>query len=141
DEAHHLGDELAWGQGFDAAFATAARRLLLSGTPFRSDAAPIPGVRYDGDGIAVPDVAYSYAAAVRDGVCRPVTFVPYDGVLQWRSGDDLVESSFADAVTAGEGGGRYRPAISLELADGLPRILAAAHERLDEVRAGGHRDA
>src|SRR5207342_843470 len=30
---------------------------------------------------------------------------------------------------------------SLELADGLPRILAAAHERLEEVRAGGHRDA
>jgi superfamily II DNA or RNA helicase len=71
----------------------------------------------------------------------PVTFVPYDGVLQWRSGDDLVESSFADAVSAREAGRRYRTAISLELADGLPRILAAAHERLEEVRAGGHRDA
>ena len=91
--------------------------------------------------VATPDVSYSYADAVRDGICRPVTFVPYDGVLQWRSGDDLVESSFADAVTAREAGRRYRTAISLELADGLPRILAAAHERLEEVRAGGHRDA
>jgi superfamily II DNA or RNA helicase len=97
-------------------------------------------VRYD-DGVATPDVSYSYADAVRDGICRPVTFVPYDGVLQWRSGEDLVESSFADAVTAREAGRRYRTAISLELADGLPRILAAAHERLEEVRAGGHRDA
>ena len=97
-------------------------------------------MRYD-DGVATPDVSYSYADAVRDGICRPVTFVPYDGVLQWRSGDDLVESSFADAVTAREAGRRYRTAISLELADGLPRILAAAHERLEEVRAGGHRDA
>ena len=25
-----------------------------------------------------------YADAVRDGICRPVTFVPYDGTLQWQ---------------------------------------------------------
>jgi hypothetical protein len=36
---------------------------------------------------------------------------------------------------------RYRTAISTELADGLPRILHAADERLTEVRADGHRDA
>jgi hypothetical protein len=141
DEAHHLGDELAWGQGFNAAFATAARWLLLSGTPFRSDAAPIPGVRYDSDGIAVPDVAYSYADAVRDGVCRPVTFVPYDGVLQWQSGEETIEASFADSVHSREAARRYRTAISVELADGLPRILSAAHEKLLAIRDGGHRDA
>jgi superfamily II DNA or RNA helicase len=61
--------------------------------------------------------------------------------LQWRSGEELVESSFADALAAREAGRRYRTAISVELADGLPRILAAAHERLEAVRAGGHRDA
>jgi hypothetical protein len=141
DEAHHLGDELAWGQGFNAAFAGAARWLLLSGTPFRSDAAPIPGVRYDSDGIAVPDVAYSYADAVRDGVCRPVTFVPYDGVLQWQSGEETIEASFADAVHSREAARRYRTAISVELADGLPRILSAAHAKLLAIRDGGHRDA
>ena len=140
DEAHHLGEELAWGEGFARAFGATTRWLLLSGTPFRSDQCPIPGVRYD-DGVAAPDVSYSYADAVRDGICRPVTFVPYDGVLQWRSGEELVESSFADAITAREAGRRYRTAISLELADGLPRILAAAHERLEQVRADGHRDA
>jgi superfamily II DNA or RNA helicase len=140
DEAHHLGDELAWGEGFAHAFGAATRWLLLSGTPFRSDECPIPGVRYD-HGVAAPDVSYGYADAVRDGICRPVTFVPYDGVLQWRSGEELIESSFADAVTAREAGRRYRTAISLELEDGLPRILAAAHERLEQVRAGGHHDA
>jgi superfamily II DNA or RNA helicase len=140
DEAHHLGEELAWGEGFARAFGATTRWLLLSGTPFRSDQCPIPGVRYD-DGVAAPDVSYSYADAVRDGICRPVTFVPYDGVLQWRSGEELVESSFADAIAAREAGRRYRTAISLELADGLPRILAAAHERLEQVRADGHRDA
>jgi superfamily II DNA or RNA helicase len=141
DEAHHLGDELAWGQSFNAAFAAATRWLLLSGTPFRSDAAPIPGVRYDSDGIAVPDVAYSYAEAVRDGVCRPVTFVPYDGVLQWQSGEETIEASFADVVHSREAARRYRTAISVELQDGLPRILAAANAKLLEVREAGHRDA
>jgi superfamily II DNA or RNA helicase len=141
DEAHHLGDELAWGQSFNAAFAAATRWLLLSGTPFRSDAAPIPGVRYDSDGIAVPDVAYSYAQAVHDGVCRPVTFVPYDGVLQWQSGEETIEASFADVVHSREAARRYRTAISVELQDGLPRILAAANAKLLEVREAGHRDA
>ena len=86
DEAHHLGEDLAWGLGFHLAFRDAGRRLLLSGTPFRSDQTPIPGVRYD-DGVVVPDVSYTYADAVRDRICRPVTFVPYDGVLQWRTGE------------------------------------------------------
>jgi superfamily II DNA or RNA helicase len=140
DEAHHLGEELAWGTGFATAFGPAARWLLLSGTPFRSDATPIPGVRYD-DGVAVPDVSYTYADAVRDGICRPVTFIPYDGSLQWRSGDDVVEASFADALVGREASRRYRTAISVELPDGLPRILAEAHAKLGEVRAAGHRDA
>jgi len=140
DEAHHLGDDLAWGLGFRTAFAATRRWLLLSGTPFRSDAMPIPGVRYE-DGLAVPDVSYSYADAVRDGICRPVTFIPYDGTLTWQSGDDVVEASFSDAVTGREASRRYRTAISTELADGLPRILASAHERLQALRAGEHRDA
>jgi len=141
DEAHHLGDELAWGVGFATAFSTARRHLLLSGTPFRSDATPIPGVRYDGDGVAVPDVSYTYADAVRDGVCRPVTFIPYDGTLQWRSGDDVVEAGFDTVLTGREASRRYRTAISTDLPDGLPRILATAHAKLRECRAGGHRDA
>ena len=140
DEAHHLGEDLAWGTGFETAFRAAGRRLLLSGTPFRSDTTPIPGVRYEG-GVAVPDVSYTYADAVRDGICRPVTFIPYDGVLQWRSGDEVVEASFEDALAGPQAGHRYRTAISVDLPDGLPRILAAAHERLERVRAGGHRDA
>jgi superfamily II DNA or RNA helicase len=141
DEAHHLGDELAWGASFAHAFGAAPRWLLLSGTPFRSDACAIPGVRYDVDGVAEPDVSYSYADAVREGVCRPVTFVPYDGRLIWRSGDDVVESSFGDALVGRDASRRYRTAISTELVDGLPRILRAAHERLAALRAGTHPDA
>ena len=142
DEAHHLGDELAWGQGFNAAFAGAARRLLLSGTPFRSDAAPIPGVRYDSDGIAVPDVAYSYADAVRDGVCRPVTFVPYDGVLQWQSrrGDDRGVVRRRRPTRA-----RPRAATGPRSASSSPTACRGSSPRptrsCSSVREAGHRDA
>jgi len=140
DEAHHLGQELAWGEGFARAFGATRRWLLLSGTPFRSDQSPIAGVRYD-DGVAVPDVSYTYADVVRDGICRPVVFIPYDGTLSWQSGDDVIESSFDTVLSGREASRRYRTAISTELADGLPRILRAADERLGEVRAQGHRDA
>ncbi len=141
DEVHHLGDELAWGAGFERAFGAAGLRLLLSGTPFRSDATPIPGVRYGADGIAVPDFSYGYDDAVRDGICRAVTFIPFDGTLQWRSGDDVIEAGFNDVLTGREASRRYRTAISVELDNGLPRILREAHARLDGVRRDGHRDA
>jgi superfamily II DNA or RNA helicase len=141
DEAHHLGEELAWGESFARAFGAVPRWLLLSGTPFRSDATPIPGVRYDRDGVAEPDVSYTYADAVADGVCRPVCFVTYDGTLSWRSGDDVIESSFETVLTAREGSRRYRTAISTELPDGLPRILREADARLASLRRQSHPDA
>jgi superfamily II DNA or RNA helicase len=140
DECHHLGDELAWGEGFTQAFRATSRWLLLSGTPFRSDQCAIAGVRYE-HGVAIPDVSYSYADAVRDGICRPVAFIPYDGLLSWQSGDDVIESSFDTVLSTREASRRYRTAISTELADGLPRILRSAHERLELIRAEGHRDA
>lgn len=141
DEAHHLGEELAWGSSFQQAFAVAPRWLLLSGTPFRSDATPIPGVSYDAEGVAVPDVSYTYAQAVADGICRPVAFVTFDGTLSWRSGDDVIESSFETVLSSREASRRYRTAISTELPDGLPRILMEADAKLRELREAGHRDA
>lgn len=141
DEAHHLGEELTWGERFSTACTPASRWLLLSGTPFRSDAAPIPGVSYDADGIAEPDVSYTYEQAVLEGVCRPVHFVAFDGTLSWRSGDDVIESSFETVLSTREASRRYRTAISTELPDGLPRILREADAKLRAVRATGHSDA
>ncbi|GAC1485086.1 MAG: DEAD/DEAH box helicase [Solirubrobacteraceae bacterium] len=138
DEAHHLGEDLAWGQSFARAFRASSRWLLLSGTPFRSDATPIPGVRYDASGYAEPDVSYDYAEAVRDGVCRPVGFITYDGTLSWRSGEDTIESSFEQVRSGREASRRYRTAISTELPDGLARIIGEAHAKLSELRAAEH---
>jgi superfamily II DNA or RNA helicase len=141
DEAHHLGEDLTWGDSFQAAFGGCPRWLLLSGTPFRSDATPIPGVRYDRSGVAEPDHTYTYAEAVREGICRPVCFVAYDGTLSWRSGDDVIESSFETVLSAREASRRYRTAISTELPDGLPRILGEADAKLQSLRRAGHGDA
>jgi superfamily II DNA or RNA helicase len=141
DEAHHLGEELAWGESFRHAFARAPRWLLLSGTPFRSDATPIPGVRYDAEGLAVPDVSYTYAQAVADRICRPVAFVTFDGTLSWRSGEDVIESSFETVLSAREAARRYRTAISTDLPDGLARILREADAKLRALRSGEQPDA
>jgi superfamily II DNA or RNA helicase len=141
DEAHHLGEELSWGESFRRAFEGTRWWLLLSGTPFRSDASPIPGVRYDSDGLAEPDVSYTYAEAVADGICRPVAFVTFDGTLSWRSGDDVIESSFETVLSNREASRRYRTAISTELPDGLQRILREADGKLQSLRADTHRDA
>lgn len=134
DEAHHLGEDLTWGQGFDAAFRNARRWLLLSGTPFRSDKTSIPGVRYSEAGVAIPDVSYSYADAVRDGVCRPMVFVPFDGEFAWRTDGVERSATFADDLPKQQHSHRYRTALAPELADGLPRILGEAQQRLMAVR-------
>ncbi|MHB1539188.1 MAG: DEAD/DEAH box helicase [Solirubrobacteraceae bacterium] len=138
DEAHHLGEELTWGSSFARAFAAARRWLLLSGTPFRSDATPIPGVSYDADGFAEPDFSYDYETAVLDGVCRPVAFVTFDGSLSWRSGEDVIESSFETVLSTREASRRYRTALSTELPEGLPRIIGEANERLVGLREREH---
>ena len=44
DEPHHMGELASWGRSTQAAFERARFRLLLSGTPFRSDNTPIPWV-------------------------------------------------------------------------------------------------
>ena len=78
-----------------AAFEPAVRRLMLTGTPFRSDENPIPFVTYErgGDGLlrSRADSSYGYADALRDGVVRPVIFLAYSGETRWRTsaGDEL----------------------------------------------------
>jgi superfamily II DNA or RNA helicase len=58
DEPHHMGELGAWGENATRAFAQARFRLLLSGTPFRSDNTAIPWVNYDDEGVSASDHAY-----------------------------------------------------------------------------------
>ncbi|MEY2975235.1 MAG: hypothetical protein RIR49_1655 [Actinomycetota bacterium] len=139
DEIHHAGDERAWGTAVQAAFATARRRLALSGTPFRSDSAAIPFVTYEataaGD-LARSDVSYGYADALRDGgVVRPVYFPRVDGQMEWSSpAGEVVRASFADELTRDQTSARLRTALSLD-GDWLPHVLDQADRRLRAIRA------
>jgi superfamily II DNA or RNA helicase len=145
DEIHHAGDSRSWGDGVLAAFEPAARRLMLTGTPFRSDDNPIPFVRYErgADGLARSrsDSTYGYADALRDGVVRPVIFLAYSGETRWRTsaGDELAarlgEPMTQDLVaqawrTALDAGGQW-----------MPQVLRAAEARLGVLRAAGMTDA
>ena len=59
DELHHAGDGKNWGKALRSAFDPAVFRLILSGTPFRSDNNPIPFIRYEHDESRA-DFAYGY---------------------------------------------------------------------------------
>lgn len=74
DEIHHCGDETHFGQGIKQGFELAKEKLLMSGTPWKSDGSPIPFVRYDGDGYALGNYRYDYPDALTDGVVRHLIF-------------------------------------------------------------------
>ena len=147
DEVHHAGDERAWGDSIRHAFAPAQRRLSLSGTPFRSDAASIPFVEYstsaEGEA-AVNHYTYGYADALRDGgVVRPVYFPRFDGVMEWSAPDgSVISANFHDELARDAMSQRLRAALSLE-GDWLPVVMRQAHDRLMAIRSapGGQADA
>lgn len=134
DEIHHAADDRAWGDAVRTAFEGAARRLSLSGTPFRSDINAIPFVRY-ADEEAVADYEYGYGDALRDGgVVRPVYFPRIDGMMEWSAPDGSVHAhSFEDALDAARASQRLRTAYSLE-GEWLPHVLRQAHGQLLEIR-------
>lgn len=138
DEIHHGGDARSWGDGIREAFEPAARRLSLTGTPFRSDTTPIPFVRYEmgEDGIlrSASDYGYGYAAALRDGVVRPVLFLAYGGAMRWRTkAGDEVAARLGEPLTKDQTAQAWRTALDPK-GEWVPSVLAAADKRLSEVR-------
>jgi len=145
DEIHHAGDSRSWGDGVQAAFEPAVRRLALTGTPFRTDENPIPFVAYErgGDGLlrSRSDSVYGYADALRDGVVRPVLFLAYSGETRWRTsaGDELA-ARLGEPLTAELTAQAWRTALD-PAGDWMPQVLRAADARLQNKRAGGMPDA
>ena len=140
DEIHHAGDALSWGEAAREAFDPAARRLALTGTPFRSDTTPIPFVTYaaGGDGVrrSAPDYTYGYGHALRDGVVRPVIFLAYSGSMRWRtSAGDEVAAALGEPMTKDLTAQAWRTALDPH-GNWIPQVLAAADRRLTEVRRG-----
>jgi superfamily II DNA or RNA helicase len=140
DEPHHMGEHAAWGATAMDAFANAKKRVLLSGTPFRSDNSPIPWVEYDADGVSSASYAYSYTQALLDGVCRPITFQPYDGDMEWTSDGRRRRADFSVVLPRNEDARRLRTALDGE-GDWIRRVLIDADAKLGEIRAGEHPEA
>ena len=140
DEPHHMGDEATWGRATVAAFAAARFRLLLSGTPFRTDDSAIPWVSYDADGVSEPDFAYGYTDALLDHVCRPVTFHLNDGEMEWMSDGRRRSADFTVGLPAAEAARRLRTALDPD-GDWIAHVLQESVLRLERIRAGDHPDA
>jgi superfamily II DNA or RNA helicase len=145
DEVHHAGDARSWGDAVRSAFAPATRRLMLTGTPFRSDEHPIPFVSYvrgtDGLLRSQPDHAYDYGAALHDGVVRPVIFLAYSGETRWRTsaGEELA-ARLGEPMTPDLLAAAWRTALD-PAGEWMPQVLRAADARLSVLRAGGMPDA
>ena len=138
DEVHHGGDALSWGDAVREAFEGATRRLALTGTPFRSDTAPIPFVTYapDGQGIrrSLADYTYGYGDALRDHVVRPVIFLSYSGSMRWRTkAGDEVSARLGEPLTKDMTSQAWRTALDPD-GEWIPAVIAAADRRLTEVR-------
>ena len=140
DEIHHAGDALSWGDAVTEAFDPARRRLALTGTPFRSDANPIPFVTYTdepgGGRRSASDYVYGYGPALEDGVVRPVIFLAYSGEMRWRTrAGDEITATLGTPMTKDQIAQAWRTALD-PAGEWVSRVLEAADKRLTEVRRG-----
>lgn len=132
DEPHHMGEELNWGDSAQKAFEGAVFRLLLSGTPFRSDDAEIPFVTYK-DRVSVSDYNYSYERAIIDGVCRPVFFKTFEGEMKWKVGDAEFQHDFKSWLEKDQESKRLRTALDPS-GEWVRSLLQEANKKLLEIR-------
>ncbi len=146
DEVHHAGDGLSWGDAVGEAFADAARRISLTGTPFRTRPDElIPFVEYapgeDGVLESRADFRYGYGEALRDQVVRPVVFAAYTGTSRWRnSAGDVVAASLSEAGTKRTEAAAWRTALNPR-GRWVPHVIAAMDERISHLRESGMPDA
>lgn len=87
DEIHHGAEKSGWGEALKQAYEFAYRRVVMTGTPFRSDGDPIPFCRYGMDQLIEIDYAYSFRNAwAEPSGDRPIRFVNFhkiDARCQW----------------------------------------------------------
>jgi superfamily II DNA or RNA helicase len=146
DEVHHAGDGRSWGDAVLTAFEHAARRLCLTGTPFRTRPDErIPFVRYeaetDGGWRSAADFSYGYREALRDGVVRPVVFAAYTGTSRWRnSAGEVTAASLSETNPKRTEATAWRTALNPK-GRWVPHVIAAMDERITQLRASGMPDA
>jgi superfamily II DNA or RNA helicase len=73
-------------------------------------------------------------------VCRPITFLPYDGEMEWVSEGQTRRFDFDVALPRQEAARRLRTALDPN-GDWIGAVLRDADGKLSECRASGHDDA
>lgn len=150
DEIHHCGESehLMWGEAIKKAFKPAVRRLLLSGTPFRTDNHKIPFVTYEPDPAkpnssrSKADYNYGYGDALKDNeVVRPIIIPGWDGEFAWSDwfGEEQTES-FQSILSKPDSSARLKTAINAS-GEAMRTVLTKANQKLEEVRRDGHTNA
>ncbi len=137
DEIHHVTEregELAWGAAMKEAFGDAARRLCLSGTPFRSDFDPISFVEYV-DGVSQSDYRYSYSEALQAGDNRPVVFPHYEGDAHYvDTHGEEIRRRFAEATSDLQRRKILRSILDPQRGLWIRQVLGEADSLLSEIR-------
>lgn len=142
DEIHHAGDGYSWGEGLRTAFEDVSRKLLLTGTPFRTGSEEIPFIEYtrDADGtlISKSDYTYGYAEALADNVVRPVSFAAYSGETSWsNSAGQILSAKMGDVSISKEyEKAAWKTALNPK-GQWIRHVIKAADDRLTEVRSSG----
>ena len=162
DEVHHLSTNGRWGTSAIDALDPCVRRLMLSGTPFRSKGDHIPFVEYVDDWCRYRDVKelppypyprgfdYSYGIALNDkdpatgkAPVRPVIFEVFDGDVAWLDPGDTDEQvvQISDETLTKETRRKAKRHILNPAGEWLTDVLGAADKRLTAVREDGDPEA
>lgn len=130
DEHHHCADEKnVFGTSMVAAFELATKRLLLSGTPWRTcNGEEIPYVEYKPDGSVNHDFRYTRQMALNDGVVRYVNFQGHRGRVR----EALSVSKFD--IDSQSPSGALEHLLRAEDQRFIAGIVSQAHDKLLTLR-------
>lgn len=131
DEIHHCGDDSHFGNGIKEGFGLAKEIICMSGTPWKTDGAPIPFVRYDGNGFAVADYRYDYPDALTDEVVRYLVFNHAKGLIT----NDLTgkQLELSQEISENEASARLKILLDPE-GEYVRKQIEDSHRKLLECR-------
>jgi len=146
DEIHHCADHLSWGDNLIIGFKGAHKKLILSGTPFRSDDGKIPFVmQQSANGqwtMREADAYYSYANACDDRVCRVMTFPRVNANIRFEDDDGVWEHMLDERDIDVKFRNRmYRAALDPDRSDFSRYLLQQAWDKLASIRKHDQSDA
>ncbi len=131
DEVHHCGDEAHFGKGITTAFELAKERLLMSGTPWKSDGRAIPFVKYNGEGVAVGDCNYGHKDALSDDVIRYLVFDHSKGSIRNDCTGDT--ETISEEISDDDAAQRLKKLLDPN-GEYVRQQILSAHRKLVEVR-------